>query len=554
MRLTLVGIAGKYIHQNLAPWCLKAGLSQYGVKSPCKVLELNINQPYIKALEALVATRPQIAGFSVYIWNVQMVRSLAASLKTLLPKTIIVLGGPEAGSRPDSIMAEIPQADYVITGPGEYALSELCKRIQSADDVSGIPGLTYRKTGGLKSNPPAPLPLPVPDPYTKECLRQVNGRIAYVETARGCPFHCTFCLSGQEEAMHLLPLDATKKRLVKAAASGAKTIKLVDRTFNINRDRALSIFHFLIKKHREGLITDVCFHFEVAADLFDEKTLALLKTAPPGLIQMEAGLQSFHKKTLEACQRKTDLAKLRKNIASLLAGQNIHLHLDLIAGLPYEDFCTFGHSVDEAVALRPHMLQLGFLKLLHGSRLLAQCAEFGILHAVDPPYEILKNKWLSFEDLCRLKNCEEALDKLYNSGKFKRMLDLVFSKTGISPFLFFCRMGEIFAAHKGGLSLDLLTRIAYDYILTLPGLSPAEVRDAMAHDRLANDNTGRLPDCLAIEDPQLGQIIRNLRKLKPEGAKLGVCILYDGEKRILCADYGKQDAVSKEYATDILPL
>ncbi len=554
MRLTLIGIASKYIHQNLAPWCLKAGLLQYGVKSPCKVLELNINQPIDHALEKLMATRPQLAGFSVYIWNVQMVRSLAASLKLLSPKTVIVLGGPEAGSRPESIMKEIPEADYVISGPGEYAFAELCKKTAAGEDVSTIPGLTYRKPDGFSTNPPAQPPLPPPDPYTKECLRQVNGRIAYVETSRGCPFHCTFCLSGREESVSFLPLDAAKKRLVKAAASGAKTIKLVDRTFNCHRERALALFRFLIRKHQEGAFIDVCFHFEVAADLFDEKTLDLLKTAPPGLFQMEAGLQSFHAKTLHACQRKTDIEKLSRNITSILLGHNIHLHLDLIAGLPYEDFHTFGDSVNKALSLQPHMLQLGFLKLLHASRMREQSVEFGIVHRPEPPYEILKSKWLSFDDLCCLKKCEEALDRLYNSGRFRRTLDLVFTTTGIPPFQLFCQLGEIFQRQEGGLSLDQCTSIAFDFFNGLPGISQAALRDAMAHDRLVNDNTGRLPECLLVADDALGRVIRDLRKQHPEGSKLGVCMLYDGGKRVLCADYSRRDPVTFEYAARILPL
>ena len=554
MRLTIVGIAGKYIHQSLAPWCLKAGLRQYGVKSPCRVLEFNINQPLHQALEALMATRPQIAGFSCYIWNISMVRSLAASLKILSPQTVIVLGGPEAGSRPKRILKEIPQADYVISGPGEYAFAELCKRLEAGEDIGAIPGLTFKRPEGVLSNPPAPMPLAPPDPYTKECLSHINGRIVYVETSRGCPFRCTFCLSGQEEAVSFLPLDAAKRRLLKAAASGAKTIKLVDRTFNCHRERAAALFRFLIRKYQESAFQDVCFHFEVAADLFDDRMLALLKTAPPGLFQMEAGLQSFHEKTLEACQRKTDVSRLCRNIAALHSGQNIHLHLDLISGLPYEDFPAFGESVDKAIALRPHMLQLGFLKLLHGSRLRAQCAEFGIEHSDDPPYEILKNKWLSFDELCRLKRCEEALDRLYNSGKFRRTLELAFAKSGVSPFQLFCRLGGIFAAQPGNLSLDHCTALTYGFLQTLSGISAAALRDAMAHDRLATDNTGRLPECLAVKDEQLGPIIRDLRRQHPEGTKLGICMLYDGGKRVLCADYGRRDPITGEYATKILPL
>jgi radical SAM superfamily enzyme YgiQ (UPF0313 family) len=549
----LIGIASKYIHQNLAPWCLKAGLNQYGVSMPCHVLELNINQPILKALASLMETKPQLAGFSCYIWNIRMVRSLAASLKLLSPETLIVLGGPEAGSRPESIIEEIPQADYVITGPGEYAFAELCKRLDVHQDVSDIPGLAFCREGSMVKNPPAPLPQTMPSPLTKECLQNLKSRIVYAETSRGCPFHCSFCLSGQDEGVTFLPIHQAKETLLAAALSGAKTVKLVDRTFNCHRERAYELFHFLMEKHREGAFQNVCFHFEVAADLFDRETLLLLKSAPPGLFQMEAGLQSFHEQTLTACQRKTELNKLCDNIAFLLSGQNIHLHLDLIAGLPYEDFASFGESVNRALSLKPHMLQLGFLKLLHGSCLLNQREEFGILYDPDPPYEVLKTRWLSFDDICRLKKCEEALDKLYNSGKFRRTLEMVF-RGSITPFDLFLQIGGIFDSHEGGLSLDQTTELFFSFTQKLPHVSKGALRDAMALDRISTDNTGRLPECLHIPDVRLGQALNQLKKEHEPGSKLGACILYDGGERLLWTDYTRRHPVTGEYDVKTRPL
>ena len=554
MRLTLIGIASKYIHQSLAPWCLKAGLRQYGVKAPCRVLELNINQPFAQALESLMATKPQLAGFSCYIWNIRMVRSLIACLKILAPKTIIVLGGPEAGSRPESILQEIPQADYVISGPGEYAFAELCRRLDVNEDIYDIPGLAFRLPEGLKINPPAPLPLPPPSPYTKECIRRLNGRIAYVETSRGCPFHCSFCLSGREEGVSFLSLTQAKRNLLKAAASGAKTVKLVDRTFNCHRERAMALFRFLIKKHQEGVFTDVCFHFEVAADLFDERMLALLHKAPPGLFQMEAGLQSFHSKTLEACQRKTDLKKLAWNMGMLFLGRNIHLHADLIAGLPFEDFQTFGKSFNRAFRLKANMLQLGFLKLLPGSRLWEQREEYGILHNPEPPYEILENKWLSYHDTCRLKRCEQAVERLYNSGRFRFTLDLAENVSGFKPFELFCRLGDLIADQPGILSQERLAELAFSFFAGLPNMRRDTLRDTMARDFLTSDNTGRLPGCLEVPDPRLKKALAALRREYPPGAKLGACILYCHGENLLWADYSRRNPVTGEYASLFMPL
>ncbi len=547
MRLTLIGIASKYIHQSLAPWCLKAGLDQYGVNMPCRILELNINQPFHQALKELMETKPQLAGFSCYIWNIQMVRSLAACLKTLSPDTVIVLGGPEAGSRPDSILKDIPQADYVITGPGECAFAQLCMHLDAGQDVSGIPGLAYRREGSICSNLPASLPLLPPSPLTEECLQNLKGRIVYAETSRGCPFHCTFCLSGQGEAVTFLPMDQAKQMLLTAATSGAKTVKLVDRTFNCHRERAYALFRFLIEAYQQGTFQDVCFHFEVAADLFDKETLLLLKSAPPGLFQMEAGLQSFHQETLAACLRKTDLDRVCENIAFLLSSQNIHLHLDLIAGLPYEDFHTFGESVNSAYALKPHMLQLGFLKLLHGSRLREQREEFGIIHAPDPPYEVLQTRWLSFEDICRLKKCEDAVDKLYNSGKFRRTLDLILGVSSLTPFELFMKMGEAFAAHAGGLSLNQTTELAFSLMAALPNVSHSALRDAMALDRLLTDSAGRLPNCLHIPDQRLSHAVNALRREHAPGTKLGAVIVYDGGERLIWTDYTRRHPVTGEY-------
>jgi radical SAM superfamily enzyme YgiQ (UPF0313 family) len=555
VRLTLAGIASQYIHQSLAPWCLKAGLRQYGVKAPCRVLELNINQPHSQALEALVNTKPQLVGFSCYIWNISMVRSLAASLKLLLPNTVIVLGGPEAGSRPKEILKELPQADYVISGPGEYAFAELVRRLDEGENISDIPGLSFRFPGEeIQTNPPVPLPLDPPSPYTKECVAAVQGRIAYVETSRGCPFHCAFCLSGREDKVTFLPLDRAKRDLLKAAASGTRTVKLTDRTFNCDRERARKLFRFLLRKHREGAFSDVCFHFEEAADLFDDKTLALLRTAPKGLFQMEAGLQSFHKETLEACQRKTDLTKLSRNIAMLLVNQNIHQHVDLIAGLPFEDLKTFGDSFNKAFALKANMLQLGFLKLLPGSPLFEQREEYGIVHSPEPPYEILQNKWLSYQDICLLKRCEQAVERLYNNGKFRFTLNHVTMVSGLTPFQLFCRSGDLISAQPGGLSLDRLTELAFSFFLSLPNVRRDVLRELMAWDRLVSDNTGRLPACLQIPDPRLAPALAALRREYPAGAKLGAFIMYrDGEK-LFWADYSKRDPVTGAYAFSFRPL
>lgn len=554
MRITLVGIAAKFVHQSLAPWCLKAGLVQYGVDDPCQVLELNINQPREQTLEMLMETVPQIAAFSCYIWNIKQVEYLVKCLRLLMPDTVIVLGGPEAGYRPESMLRNLPQADYVITGEGEYAFTELCQCLSKGDSPEDIPGLSLRTENGIRTNAPKPLPLPAPSPWTKECLEALNGRIAYLETSRGCPFSCAFCLSGREDSVRFFPLDKAKEELLLVARSGTKTVKLVDRTFNCNPSRAAEIFRFLIEKRRENAFRDVCFHFEVGADLFDEETLQLLQTAPPGLFQIEAGLQSFHEETLEACHRITDLRKLCKNLVSLISGSNIHVHIDLIAGLPFEDFHTFGESFNQAISLSPHMLQLGFLKLLYGSHFQQHAKEYGMLYSPEPPYEVLETNWLSYNDIRRLKRCEEALERLYNSGYFRRTLALVFQQLNLCPFELFCRMGDIAETATGGLSLDQYSQLAFSFFSSLTGIRQEALRDAMALDRLSLDNTGHLPAFLAIPDSRYKTLTAQLRKDAPVGTKIGAYILYDGQERLAYTDYQIRHPVTGEFEISYILL
>ncbi|MBQ8536078.1 MAG: DUF4080 domain-containing protein, partial [Clostridia bacterium] len=393
-----------------------------------------------------------------------------------------------------------------------------------------VPGVHSRE--GFQ--PPIPLPQPPISPFTAEYFAQLNGRMAYIETSRGCPFSCAFCLSGRREPVTFFPLEECLRDLVKLAQSGVKTVKLVDRTFNCRKDRAMAIWQHLIDRHAAGDFHDVCFHFEVGADLFDEDSIALLNSAPKGLFQIEAGLQSFHGPALDACGRHTDMDKLIRNLKALLAPGNLHVHIDLIAGLPQEDFETFQRSFDQAFALRPHMLQLGFLKLIHGSRLRAETAKWVYRFAPYPPYEILQNDFITYPQLQALKRAEAALDAYYNTGRFPRSLQALLKSH--SPYQLFQLLGNRMAQEPG-------TPAPAKLALYLHEMGGPALRDAIALDLTCQGE--KLPKFLQIDDPRLAPAFNRAQMDYPKGRLLGRCMVYD-PPRLAVADLPARDPVTRQ--------
>ncbi len=439
MRVTLVAVNAMYMHTNLAVRCLNAAVENaisQGELMPLEhtVLELHSNQPFGVQLRAVWATRPDVLCFSTYIWNRERVLQLARTLKRAVPGVRIVLGGPEVSFEVEALLAEHPFLDAVVSGEGEVSypalLAAFAQGAELAADFPGIPGCTVRTQGGISLGGAAePLPperWPHPYPHGLDAEAQ---RIWYVETARGCPFQCQFCLSAGEK-VRALPVAQAVDRLRGLAEAGAKLVKLVDRTFNFDGARAREIWRALI-----ALDTDCVFHFEIEAHLLDAESLALLAAAPRGRFQFEIGVQSTTPEVLRAVRRGNHFPAIAQAVRALRQADTIALHLDLIAGLPGETFASFARSFDAVFALRPHRLQLGFLKLLPGSGLRRDAEALGIVYAPDPPYQVLHTPQLSFAELEELHDVDRALDWYGNTGRHQAVMALL------------TEQGSFFAAH-----------------------------------------------------------------------------------------------------------
>lgn len=551
MRVTLAGLSSQYIHVTLAPWCLRHAARKAGRPEEIALCEMNVNEPEERLMRRLLDTRPDLVGFSVYIWNRALTARLIRRLKAAFPRLMVLVGGPEVTWSPEETFAQMP-CDFLLRGAGEESFPLLLAALAGETPLESVPGLCRRAPQGLILSPEvAPAPPPDPGVYDGEYLAALDGRMAYVETSRGCPFSCAFCLSGQGEPVRFLPQEEALALLIRVGQSGPGIVKLIDRTFNCRRDRSAYLLRGLIAARQRGELGDVCYHLEVGADLFDAEQLALLAGAPAGLFQLEAGIQSFHGPTLDRCRRRTDMARLESNLRALLAPGNIHIHIDLIAGLPQEDLPTFIASFNRAYGLQPHMLQLGFLKLLYGSALREEAKANQCRFSPDPPYEVLSTRWLSYQDLCQLKDVEQALERLYNSGKFQRTLAWALPLTGLTPYAFYLAMGRRMGEIPGSLSHDRLTLLLHGF-LAESGLDPEEIRDRLVWDRLATDNTGYLPPPLQRDPAALKEAARRYRALHPE-ARHTRFALVEGGATLLAAAWTAVHPVTRLGAVDALP-
>ncbi len=417
MKILLIGINAKYIHSNPAIYSLRACAGAY--KSAVEIAEYTINQRIEDIRRDIYQRKPNVIAISCYIWNWAMVSALLPDLAKLMPGVPIWLGGPEVSYRAEDILAEFPQVTGIMSGEGEYTFYKLaefyCEGYSDAGiELQNIPGIVTRdfNTGAPQVLDLADIPFWYADgDLLKE---EFQNRIVYYETSRGCPFRCSYCLSSIDKSVRFRPMDMVKRELDFFLENKVPQVKFIDRTFNCKHSHAMEIWQYI--HEQDNGITN--FHFEIAADIITAEELELLSKLRPGQVQLEIGVQTTNGQTLEEIRRVTDMDKLKVNVAQLREFRNIHLHLDLIVGLPFEDKASFINSFNEVYAMKPDDLQLGFLKVLSGSYIGEKTEEYGIVYESNPPYEVLSTNWISYEDVIGLKRVEEMLEIYHNSGQF----------------------------------------------------------------------------------------------------------------------------------------
>lgn len=551
MRALICALNSKFIHSSLAPWYLKASAERHCDCVKCEIYETTINESKDKIIDEILQKDIDLIAFSVYIWNVSLILEISREIKAR-KNVKILLGGPEVSYNAKRVLGEHSYVDYIISGEGELPFAMACDGAPLED----IPGLCYRGDNGLVIKSPHTSCDDPPSPYTEEYLRCLDGRISYIETSRGCPYKCAFCLSGRCGGVRFFDLDESKKNILLLANSGTKTVKFIDRTFNADKKRAKELFEFIIEKSKSEIPEGVCFHFEIEGDILDDELINTLSRARAGLIQMEIGLQSFNKKTLNEINRKTNTSRLKINIQRLLEIGNIHVHLDLISGLPYEDLNSFSQSFNEAVSLGAHVVQLGFLKLLHGSELREKSNEYRLEFDKEPPYEIKSTPWISRDELKGLHVVDDIFDRLYNSGRFSRTVRYIHSLVD-NAFDFYFDCGAYIKNNEKTRTLDEFSELVYEFASKMDRVDPLVLRDCMAQDRLATNRMGVLPEFLKVKSPKIKEILNFLDQDSSTRRKKGIkrsATILRSDNSFIYVDYDVKNLVTNEYKVTKLKI
>ena len=436
MKFLLVAVNAKYIHSNPAVYSLKRFAGEY--TDAVEIAEYTINNRMEDILEDIYRRKPDVIGFSCYIWNIGMVEKLMGELHKLLPKLPVFLGGPEVTYDADKLLRKYPYLTGIFIGEGEATFAQVVKYYvkKNPESLEDIPGLMLRS--GMT---PERKPLNLTDvPFLYDDMAPFTNRIIYYETQRGCPFRCSYCLSSIDKTVRFRDIEVVKKELAFFLEKKVKQVKFVDRTFNCNHDHAMAVWQYLYD-HDNGVTN---FHFEIAGDILREDEIALVAKMRPGLVQFEIGVQSTNTDTLREIRRVMDIEKLKQVVAALKAAHNVHIHLDLIAGLPYEDYDSFARSFDDVYAMEPEQLQLGFLKVLKGSYMAEMAENYGLVYTDYAPYEVLYTSWLSFTEICRLKRIEEMVEIYYNSGQFAHSLPVMIADFGQGAFAFYEALADFY--------------------------------------------------------------------------------------------------------------
>ena len=540
MKILLAACNAKYIHSNLAVYDLQAYASDYADHIVLK--EYTINQQKDDIMRDIYLEHPDVVCVSCYIWNLSFVKELMADLIKILPGADFWAGGPEVSYDAEKFLTENSEFKGVMVGEGEETFKELAgyyveKNPQNLKDMTGI---CYRDGDQIIHNGWRQIMDLSSIPFIYKDLSEFKNRIIYYESSRGCPFSCSYCLSSIDKKLRFRDTETVKKELQFFIDNKVPQVKFVDRTFNCKHDHAMAIWKY-INEHDNGVTN---FHFEISADLLREEELQEMSTMRPGLIQLEIGVQSTNPDTIKAIHRTMDFEKLKGIVDRIHSFGNIHQHLDLIAGLPYEDYDSFRHSFNDVYALKPQQLQLGFLKVLKGSHMMEMCKEYGIVYKTQEPYEVLSTKWLDYDHVLKLKTVENMVEVYYNSGQFQNTLEYL-ENFFQDAFSIYERLGS-FYMEKGYGDVSHTRMRRYEILLEF---LEDQVKDQMVYDLYLRENLKSRPGFARDQKPFERQVW-DFRKREKVAKNAHVEVFADGT--VLLFNYADRDPLTNNaHVTDV---
>ena len=544
MKILLAACNAKYIHSNLAVYDLKAYSSDYDEHVILR--EYTINQPKDEILKDIYSSGADVVCFSCYIWNISFVRELIRDLVKILPKTAFWAGGPEVSYDAEKFLTEMPEMTGVMVGEGEKTFHDLLEfYIDGKDSLEEISGIAYRTGDKIIHNGWRELMDLSAIPFVYEHLEKFENRIIYYESSRGCPFSCSYCLSSIDKKLRFRDLELVKKELQFFLDHRVPQVKFVDRTFNCKHEHAMTIWKYILE-HDNGVTN---FHFEISADLLREEEMELMSQMRPGLIQLEIGVQSTNPETIRAIHRHMDLKKLEHCVNRVHSFRNIHQHLDLIAGLPYEDYDTFHQSFNDVYQMKPDQLQLGFLKVLKGSLMQKEAEVYGIVYKEKEPYEVLSTNWLTYGEVLKLK----MVEVYYNSGQFWHTLEYLvpFEK---DAFTFYEKLGSFY--EKKGYSEISHSRmrryeILLEYLQEETDVPTEVAAQKMLYDLYLREKLKKRP-VFAPNQKQYETAVWNYRKNNQVSKTAHIEVFENGT--VILFDYEKRDPLSKNAYTEVVQL
>lgn len=539
MKILLVACNAKYIHSNLAVYDLQAYASDYADHIVLK--EYTINQQKDDIMRDIYLEHPDVVCVSCYIWNLSFVKELMADLIKILPGADFWAGGPEVSYDAEKFLAENSEFKGVMVGEGEETFKELAGYYVETNpqNLKDMTGICYRDGDQIIHNGWRQIMDLSSIPFIYKDLSEFKNRIIYYESSRGCPFSCSYCLSSIDKKLRFRDTETVKKELQFFIDNKVPQVKFVDRTFNCKHDHAMAIWKY-INEHDNGVTN---FHFEISADLLREEELQEMSTMRPGLIQLEIGVQSTNPDTIKAIHRTMDFEKLKGIVDRIHSFENIHQHLDLIAGLPYEDYDSFRHSFNDVYALKPQQLQLGFLKVLKGSHMMEMCKEYGIVYKTQEPYEVLSTKWLDYDHVLKLKTVENMVEVYYNSGQFQNTLEYL-ENFFPDAFSIYERLGSFYMEKGyGDVSHTRMRRyeILLEFLEDVPEISMDQVKDQMVYDLYLRENLKSRPGFARDQKPFERQVW-DFRKREKVAKNAHVEVFADGT--VLLFNYADRDPLT----------